>query len=179
VNATTVPPIFNMSFASNTDGFAANTLGTLNTITSSTGNNVTVSTNASLGWVLWARSSAPTGAAKQALRSTTANYNLKSASAVNSAAHTYSGSGEDFGLGVVPAACTTGGTATADAAYDGSSSKLGVLDMSTGSYYRIASLANASDTCPINIAFRAAISTVTPAAADYTDTVTVVGAGLF
>jgi hypothetical protein len=178
VNATTVPPIFTMTFAGNTDGFPSNTLGTLNTLTDSTGNNINVSTNAANGWILWARSSAPAGAAKQALHSTTANYNLKSSSAVNSAAHSYAGTGEDYGTAVTVGACTVG-SGTPDAAYDGASSKLGVLDMTTGSYYRIASGATASDTCPVNVKFRAAISTTTPAAQDYTDTVTVVGAGLF
>lgn len=178
LTATIVPPIFTMSFAANTDNFATNTLAL--GLNNSTGKAVSASTNASGGWVMWARGSNVGTSSKQSLKSVAASKQIQSASAVNTAAHPYSAGTEDYGISTTTAACTSGGTPTADPAYDSAAdTKLGVLADNTGAFYRVAALTSASDTCPVTFKFVAGINVTTPAAGDYTDTITIVGAGLF
>jgi hypothetical protein len=183
LNATTVPPIFTLSFGANTDGFASNTLSTLTTLLHSTGVTLTAATNASAGWVLWARSSNVGTSNKQSLKSVAASKQIQSASAVNSAAHAYASgtnNGEDYGMSASVAACTVGAASSVDAAYDSTAgTKLGVLADSTGSFFPIAANAGASSGCGVTVKFEAGIGVTTPAANDYTDTLTIVGAGLF
>ncbi len=184
INNTTVPPIFSMTLSGTTDGFASNTLSTLNTITSTTGNNVVVSTNAAQGWSVFARdANACTGGAgttcnsggKGSLRSITANYYLTTPdpNTLGSNSHTYSGSGEDYGL----AATISAGVGTASAQYDGASTKLGTLDPVNHRAISSGTAATASTTT--TVVFRAAIATATPAATDYSDVITIVGSGKF
>jgi hypothetical protein len=176
LNATTIPPIFTLAFASNT-------LSTLTTLLHSTGVTLTAATNASAGWVLWARSSNLGVSNKQSLKSAAAGKNLQSASAVNSAAHTYAAgtnNGEDYGMSATVAACTVGAASTVSANYDSAAgTKLGVLADNTGSFFPIASNVGPSSGCGVTVKFEAAIGTTTSAANDYTDTLTIVGAGLF
>jgi hypothetical protein len=183
LNATTVPPIFTLSFGANTDGFASNTLSTLTTLLHSTGVTLTAATNASAGWVLWARSSNVGTSSKQSLKSVAATKQIQSASAVNSAAHAYASgtnNGEDYGMSASVAACTVGAASSVDAAYDSAAgTKLGVLADNTGSFFPIAANAGASSGCGVTVKFEAGIGVTTPAANDYTDTLTIVGAGLF
>ncbi len=184
INNTTVPPIFSMTLSGTTDGFASNTIGVLNTLQSTTGNNVVVSTNAAQGWVVYAKdANACTGGAgttcnsggKGSLRSITANYYLTTPdpNTLGSASHAYSGSGEDYGL----ASTVTAGTGTPTSQFDGSSTKLGTLD--PVNHRAIASGTAATASSTVNVIFRAAIATATPAATDYSDVITVVGAGQF
>ena len=178
LGATIVPPIFTMSFASNSDNFTSSTLAL--GLNNSVGKAITASTNASGGWVMWARGSNVGTGGKQSLKSVLASKQIQSASAVNSNAHTYTASTEDYGISTTTAACTSGGTPTADPAYDSAgNTKLGVLADNTGAFYRVAALASASDTCAVTFKFVAGINVTTPAATDYTDTITIVGAGLF
>ena len=183
LGATIVPPIFTMVFESNSDTFSSSTITAITTLTHSTGKYVRVSTNASSGWVLWARGSNAGTGSKQSLKSVLANKQIQSASAVASTAHTYvagTNNGEDYGISTATAACTSGGTPTADPSYTSTGgTTLGVLADNTGNFNRIASHNAPSSVCDVTIKFEAAIGATTPAATDYTDTITVVGAGLF
>lgn len=181
LGSTIVPPIFTMSFGANTDSFASSTLSSLSTLLHSTGVTMTTATNGAAGWVMWARSSNLGTSNKQSLKSVAATKQIQSASAVNSAAHTYVGSTEDYGFSVnIPGACTVGGTPTADPAYASAGlTKLGVLADNTGSFFPIASNTAPSSGCTAQLRFEVGIIATTPAANDYTDTLTVVGAGLF
>src|SRR5665213_107048 len=182
VNAT-VPPTFNFVIAAgSTDNFTTNLVSS--GYTSTTGKTVTITTNAATGWVTWVKDlNGSSGAStKGALKSATAsNYTIPTtnASALGSASHTALSAGtEDYGLG---ATITTdaggGGTVALDPAYDGTSSKLGVLD--PNNFRPVASANGTANGDVITLTERAQIAGGTPAANDYTDTLTVVGAGSF
>ena len=170
----TVAPSFNFQFNNTTtDAF-----GTLSTSGSSTtGKTITLTTNANSGWIVWAKSL--NGTTKGSLNSATAgNYKITSSSSLGSASHTLGSSVEDYGLAVtINTDASGGGTVSLDAAYDGTSTKLGVLDSQN---FRPIATANGTTTGDIiNVLERASITGATPAANDYTDTITFVGAGSF
>lgn len=170
----TVPPSFNFVFNNTTtDAF-----GNLTTAGSSTtGKTITLTTNANTGWIVWAKSL--NGTTKGSLLSATAgSYKITSASALGSASHALGSSVEDYGLATtINTDAAGGGTVTLDAAYDGTSTKLGVLDSQV---FRPIASANGTTTGDIlNVLERASITGATPAANDYTDTITFIGAGSF
>ncbi|MBX4197496.1 hypothetical protein KW801_02995 [Candidatus Saccharibacteria bacterium] len=170
----TVPPSFNFQFNNTT----ADAFGNLVTAGSSTsGKTITLTTNANSGWVVWAKSL--NGGTKGSLKSVAAgNYFITSGSSLGSASHTLGSSVEDYGLAVtINTDASGGGTVALDAAYDGTSTKLGVLDSQN---YRPVASANGTTTGDIiNVLERASITGATPAANDYTDTITFIGAGNF
>lgn len=170
----TVPPTFSFVFNNTTtDAF-----GDLTTAGSSTtGKTITLTTNASSGWIVWAKSL--NGTTKGSLQSATnGNYKLTSSSALGSASHTLGSSVEDYGLATtINTDAAGGGTVSLDAAYDGTSTKLGVLD--SQNYRPIASANGTANGDIINVLERASISGATPAGNDYTDTITFIGAGNF
>ena len=170
----TVPPSFNFQFNNTTtDAF-----GNLVTAGSSTtGKTITLTTNANSGWIVWAKSL--NGTTKGSLQSTAAgSYKITSSSALGSASHTLSSSVEDYGLAAtINTDAAGGGTVTIDAAYLGTSTKLGVLDVTN--FRPIASANGTSTGDIINVLERASITAATPAANDYTDTITFIGAGNF
>lgn len=171
----TVPPSFNMAFNNTTtDAF-----GNLTTAGSSTtGKTITLNTNANTGWILWAKSA--NGTTKGSLQSSAAgNYKITSASSLGSASHTLGSSVEDYGLAVTTITNGTGsGTPAADPAYDSTSgTKLGVLD--SQNYRPIASSGGPGSSDAVAFVERASITGGTPAANDYADTITFVGAGSF
>jgi hypothetical protein len=169
-----VAPTFNFAF-NNTTVDAFGTLATGGTSTS--GKTITLTTNANSGWIVWAKSL--NGASKGSLNSATAgNYKITSASSIGSAAHTLGSSVEDYGLAVILGTdAAGGGTVAIDAAYDGTSNKIGVLD--SQNFRPIASANGTAAGDIINVLERASIKADTPAANDYTDTITFIGAGNF
>jgi hypothetical protein len=176
----TVPPTFNFVLSGTTDTFSANLVSA--SYTSTAGKTVTITTNATNGWIAWVKDlNGSSGAStKGALKSATAsNYTIPTtnANALGSASHTALGAGtEDYGLGVT-VTTNNSGSVSADAAYDGSSSKLGVLDPTN--FRRAAFNTGPANGDVITLTERAQIAGTTPAANDYTDTLTVVGAGNF
>jgi len=175
-----VPPLFNFVLGGNTDSFP--NLSTTS-VSSTAGKTVTITTNAPAGWIAWVKdlngsSGSPT---KGALKSITAsNYTIPTtnANALGSASHTLTTGSEDYGLGVIISTdASGGGTVSLDPAYDGTSSKAGVLDPNT--YRTIASSNGTANGDIINLAERATISGNTAAANDYSDTITIIGAGSF
>jgi hypothetical protein len=170
----TVAPSFNFQFNNTT----ADAFGTLTTAGSSTtGKTITLTTNANSGWIVWAKSL--NGTTKGSLNSVAAgNYKITSSSSLGSASHTLGSSVEDYGLAVtINTDASGGGTVALDSAYDGTSTKLGVLDSQN---FRPVASANGTTTGDIiNVLERSSITGATPAANDYTDTITFIGAGNF
>lgn len=177
----TVPPTFNFVLSGNTDSFTTGLSSS--SVVSTTGRTATITTNASSGWIAWVKNlNGSSGAStKGALKSATAgNYTIPTtnANALGSASHTLSAGTEDYGLGVtITTDAAGGGTVTLDAAYDGTSTKAGVLDPTN--FRPIASANGTANGDVIDLKERATITGATPAANDYTDTLTIIAAGNF
>jgi hypothetical protein len=167
---------FTFALSGNSDNFGGNLDPAL--VNSTTGRTVTLTTNAAQGWIVWAKDSQNNGSGRGSLRSTAASKYIAGAAAPGNAARTMTPGTEDYGLGVtVGTDAASGGTVTINSFYDGSSSKVGTLD--PVAFRPIASANGTAAGDIINLVERATISTGTPAASDYTDTITVVGAGQF
>jgi hypothetical protein len=169
-----VPPTFSMTLSANTDNFTGN-LST-SAVTATSGITATFVTNASKGWVLQEKS------ANQGLKSATAsNHTITSA---NSGSITTLANGtEGYGTAVtskVDSGTAGSGTVHVDAKFDdtgGAGNKVGDLNQAT--YQPLAYADGPTDTDSITFKERATISGLTPAATDYTDTLTIVGAANF
>lgn len=176
-----VPPTFSFTLTGNTDSFTA-PLST-SAITSTTGQSVTITTNAASGWIAWVKglNGSSGGATKGALKSASAsNFTIPTinANALGSASHSLTTNTQDYGLGVtITTDAAGGGTVTVDAAYDGTSTKAGVID--PNNFRPIASANGTANGDTINLKERATIDGAVPAATDFTDTITVIGAGNF
>lgn len=163
----TVPSVFSFALSANTD--ALGTLSTASVTSSPTPRTATVNTNAKNGWQVWARDSS-TG--------------LNSASAASTIASTTPGtnstlsagtSGYNAGLTTSQAGGT--GTVTVAAPFVGSGAgQGGGLDTTLRT---LASSNGTADTAVMTIKNNVSISPTLPAATDYTDTITIIGAGLF
>lgn len=165
-----VAPTFTFVFANN-----AQNLGTLSSsaITSGGGTGITITTNAAGGWYAWMKN-AGTG-----LVSTSASKTISASGTVDGSPSTLSTGSEGY---VVDVDLTTdagsGGTVTIAAEYNGGTTSAGGTP-DNSAYQQIASANGTANGDVITIIPRASISGTTPAASDYTDTLTVVGAGVF
>ncbi|TAH34096.1 hypothetical protein EYC59_03810 [Candidatus Saccharibacteria bacterium] len=163
----TVPSTFSFALSGNTD--ALGTLGTGAVSSSPTPRTATVNTNAKNGWMVWAKD---------------ANTGLSSASASKTIASTTPGTNstlsagtEGYNTGVTNSQVAGSGTITVAAPFVGNATgKGGGLDTSLRS---LASSNGTADTAVLTLTNNVAIAPTTAAATDYTDTITVVGAGLF
>jgi len=163
----TVPPSFSFALSGTTD--ALSTLATGSVTSSPTPRTVTVNTNAKNGWLVWAKD---------------ANTGMTSASAGKTIASTTPGSNstlsagtEGYNTGVTSTQGSGTGTITVAAPFvGGSTGKGGGLNTT---YATIASSNGTGGSSVLTLTNNIAISTVTPAATDYADTITVVGAGAF
>lgn len=163
-----VPPSFNFTLSGNSDAFTAN-LGT-GAVGTTTGVTATVNTNAKTGWIAWAKDSS-TG-----LNSAATGKTIASTTPGTSA--TLSAGTEGFTMGVTNITQGSGlGVTSVPAAYDATASAHGSGLDST--LRQIASSTGTASSASITLKERAAISALTPAANDYTDTITVIGAGSF
>jgi hypothetical protein len=160
----TVPPSFTLAFGGNSEA-----LGTLSSSADTTGSviTLTVSTNASNGWGLWAED------ANSGLHSTASGGSIPSVGTVSSNPNynfsTHTGTA-GFGLGV------TSGNATT--AYADASNQTGAGLFSTA-WSEVASANAPANGSSVTIQNFANIAGTTPAAVDYTDTETIIGAGSF
>lgn len=165
----------------NTDTFG----GTLDPslVNSTSGRTVTITTNAAGGYFVWAQgqNDSASSAGKGALESASAGHTipLTNALTIGSASHTLTPGTEDYGLGVaLTNDAAGGGTAAVDAAYNTTAqTRIGVL--STTMFRPIASSNGTANGDVFTLIGRATISNSTPAASDYTDTITVIAAGTF
>ena len=162
VVSATVPPTFTMALSANTDTLGALSAAALRT---SGGVNATISTNGNYGWFLWALDS-QAGLHSASQSKTIASVATGSNQVMNGAKL----GTEAYALGVTTA------NATVNYADAGGITGSG---LSTSTYNQIASGNAAVVGAVVTVKELADISNTTPAATDYTDTVTLVGAGSF
>ena len=163
----TVPPAFSFALSGNTDSLGSLTAGTIKS--SPTPVTATVNTNAKNGWMVWAKD-ATTG-----LSSASAGYTI--ASTTPGTNSTLTTSAEGYNTGITASQASGNGTLTVAAPFvGGSTGKGGGLNTS------LATLASSNGTASnavLTLTNNVNVIGSTPAASDYTDTITVVGAGLF
>ncbi len=163
----TVPQSFSFALSGNTDALGTLTTGAV--ATSPTPRTATINTNAKNGWLVWAKDS---------------NTGLNSALAAKTIASTTPGANstlaagsEGYNTGVTQSQVGGSGTITVATGYVGGAlGKGGGLDTTLRT---LATSTGTADTAVLTLRNNAGIGVLTPAATDYTDTITVVGAGLF
>jgi len=150
-------------------------LGTLSSgsTTAASGITQSVSTNARNGWLSWVKSGTDGGSGVGALHSTVANADIDSPGSFNGAPETLSSTG-----GYVLDVNTGTGSPTVQAEYDGSGADDGG-HISQSQFRQTATANDPASGDTITLVVKARSSATTPAAADYTDTLTVVAAGSF
>jgi hypothetical protein len=157
----TVPPSFTLTFGGNSDSLGALSSST---DTSSTGVSLTVATNAANGWGLWAED------ANAGLHSTAANKTIATVPTTANYNFATNHNAENYGMGV-----TTGNATTIYADAGGHTG----AGLSTSAYNEIATAGAPTSSATVTVKELANISGTTPAAVDYGDTITIVGAGSF
>jgi hypothetical protein len=163
----TVPSTFSFALSGTTD--ALGSLSTSSVVSSPTPRTATVNTNSKNGWQVWARD---------------ANTGLTSATASSTIASTTPGTNSTlvagtagYNTGVTTSQVGGTGTITVAAPFVGTGTgQGGGLDTTLRS---VATSTGTADTAVLTLKNNVAISATTAAANDYTDTITVVGAGLF
>jgi hypothetical protein len=164
----TVPQAFSFALSANTD--ALGTLSSGSVVSSPTPRTATVNTNAKNGWMVWSKDIAPAG-----LTSASASATVSSTTPGTNS--TLSAGTEGYNMGVTSAQTGGTGSITVAAPFVGSGAgQGGGLDTTLRS---IASSNGTANGAVLTLKNNVAISASTPAATDYTDTITVVGAGLF
>ncbi len=167
----TVPATFSVALGTTTQA-----LGTLSTgsVSSGSGVSVTIITNASNGWYGWVLS------ANQSLDSASTGDTIVTTGALGSGPSAISAGTEGYVLDAnltTDSATSGSGTVTIATEYNGTTtSEGGTLD---ANFQEFASASGPTDGDIITLIPRAAISGLTQAASDYTDTLTVVAAGNF
>ena len=169
VVSATVPPTFNLALSGNTDSFPSS-LST-GSVGVTTGRTVTVNTNAKNGWFAWAYDSS-TG-----LASASASHTIPSTTP-GTAATLSAGTAEGYVFGITSITQGSGGgTTSAVAAYNSNGTTTGSgLD---GTIRQIASSNGTANGAVLTVKELASITSTTQPATDYTDTITVIGAGYF
>jgi len=163
----TVAQSFSFTLSGNTD--ALGSLATGSVTSSPTPRTATVNTNAKNGWYVWAKDS------NTGLNSASGAYTI--GSTTPGANSTLSAGTEGYNTGVTQSQTSGSGTITVAAPFvGGATGKGGGLDTTLRT---IASSTGTANTAVLTLTNNAAISATTAAATDYTDTITVVGAGLF
>ena len=162
----TVPQSFSFALSGNTD--ALGSLSTGSVTNSPTPRTATVNTNAANGWQVWAKD------ANTGLTSTNASYTI--ASTTPGSNSTISSGTEGYNMGVASSQTSGSGTITVAAAFVNGAGTGGGLDTSLRS---LASSNGTANNAVLTMTNHVTISSITPPATDYADTITVVGAGLF
>jgi hypothetical protein len=163
----TVPQTFSFALSGNTD--ALGSLATGSVTTSGTPRTITIDTNAPSGWQVWAKD------ANTGLASATASHTI--ASTTPGSNSTLAGGTEGYNMGVTSSQTGGSGTITVAAPFVGSGAGQGG-GLDTG--LRTVTTSNGTaQNAVLTLKNNAAISTLTASASDYTDTITVIGAGLF
>jgi len=169
VVSATVPATFNLALSGNTDSFPSS-LSTAS-VGVTTGRTVTVNTNAKNGWFAWAYDSS-TG-----LASASASHTIPSTTP-GTGATLSAGTAEGYVFGITNVTQGSGGgTTSAVAAYSSNGTTTGSgLD---GTIRQIASSTGTANGAVLTVKELASITSTTQPATDYTDTITIVGAGYF
>lgn len=186
-----VPPTFVLALSGNAQAFTANLSPSATTSTAAL--TATVTTNAASGYVCFVQDanfktvtdagSSPANRHGALTSATAAGYAISNntASSLGTAAHTVATGSEDYGFAVTTVAQGGGGqagTASANAAYDSTvGTKAGTLDQTQLRPFGSSNGTSNGDV--FTFVERAEIAGITPAATDYTDTLTIVAAGMF
>ncbi|MGB4759156.1 MAG: hypothetical protein WBP26_03795 [Candidatus Saccharimonadales bacterium] len=167
VVSATVPPLFSFALSGNTD--ALGNLDTSAVTASPTPRTATVNTNAKNGWAVWAKG------ANGGLSSATASKTINATTPGSNS--TLSAGTEGYNTGITSSQVAGSGTITVTPAFVGAvTGQGGGLDTSLRS---LAASDGTAQNAVLTITNNVAIDALTPAASDYTDTITVIGAGLF
>lgn len=167
VVSATVPSTFSFALSGNTD--ALGVLSTSSVTTSPTPRTATVNTNAKNGFALWAKD------ANTGLTSLTASKTIPSRTPGTNS--TLAAGTEGYNTGITFSQVGGSGTISVAAPFVGTGAgQGGGLDTTLRT---LATSTGTADTAVFTIKNNVAISATTPGASDYTDTITVVGAGLF
>ena len=173
-----VPPSFTFSLSSNADTFI-NPLST-GSVQSTNGRDVTVSTNAANGYILYARNAATNNVSNRgSLFSSTASFHIVGTVGVGLGARVLAAGTPDYGLGVTKFANPVADGYLINPNYDSTSSTVTVGTLDPTGLEPILSATGSASGDVTRLTERAAINGQTKAATDYGDTITVVGAGLF
>jgi large repetitive protein len=163
----TVPQAFTFALSANSD--ALGNLSTGSVTTSPTPRTVTVNTNSGSGWMVWAKDTS-TG-----LNSPSTGHTL--ASTTPGSNSTLSSGNEGYNFGVTGSQGGGTGTLSVAAPFVGTGAgQGGGLDTS---FRLVTSSDGTANNAVLTLKNNAAISSTTAAATDYSDVITVVGAGLF
>jgi hypothetical protein len=163
-----VPPSFNFVLDANATTFS--TALDSATVVQTNARTVTITTNATQGWIAWAKDS-NTGLTSAAAGKTIA-------STTPGTAATLAAGTEGYVLGVDKTDAVGGGTVTVTAAYAGTSGDSNGSGLDPA-YRQIAGANGTANGDVLTLYGKAAINALTPAGVDYTDTWTVIGAGSF
>ncbi|HUC89738.1 MAG TPA: hypothetical protein VMR45_02965 [Patescibacteria group bacterium] len=163
----TIPQAFTFALSGSSDALGNLSVGSVTS--SATPRTATVNTNAAAGWIVWAKD------ANTGLNSPSTGYTVPATAPAGNASTITAGS-EGYNLGVTSS--QTGGTGTISiGAFDGSTASHGAgLDTTLRT---IASSNGTANNAILTLKNNAGISSTTAAATDYTDAITVVGAGMF
>lgn len=175
----TVPQVFSFALSANTD--ALGTLGTGSVITSPTPRTVTVNTNAKNGWQVWAKN-AYQGLCAPSVGTCTVGTPVGSTQIQTTATggnRTLVAGTTDYNTGVTTS--QTSGSGTIDIAsyqFTGTAAGQGG-GLSATALQTLAASNGTANNAVLTIKNNVAINSIVAAATDYTDTITIVGAGLF
>jgi hypothetical protein len=170
----TVPTAFTFALSGNTD--ALGTLATSSITSSPTPRTATINTNAKNGWKIWANDTSA------GLHSTNASYTIGtncSSSAGSNSTLIGDGAHEGYNTGVTQTQAGGSGTITLNSVFDNTSATTGKGGGLCTNYQTLATSDGSADTAVLTLTNNVVIKGSTPSATDYTDTITVVGAGLF
>jgi len=159
-----VPPTFSFLLSGTADTFTTN-LST--TVALTNGRDLTIGTNAANGWMAWVKS------ANAALNSAATAATITTYGTLNGAAESLTGGNYGYVLDVAPGA----GSPTIDGEYDGNGTDSGGT-LST-SFQQIASNTGPATGDVVTLKELARVTASQTAANDYTDTLTVIAAGLY
>ncbi len=163
----TIPQAFNLALNGSTDPLGNLSSGSVTT--SASPRTVTVNTNAAAGWLVWAKDF------NTGLNSASTSSTIPSTAPAGNASVVTAGN-EGYNLGVT--STQAGGTGTVSVgAFDGALTSHGAgLDTALRT---IASSNGTANNAVLTLKNNAGITATTASATDYTDTITVVGAGMF
>ncbi len=172
-----VPPSFSFNLSGNTDAFIA--LLDPAAVTYTSGRTVTISTNAAKGWIVWVKDS------DQGLKSVSTPSSVIASTSTGGGAlsddlvDTAAPGTENFLLDAdITTDAAGGGAVSIDPDYDGVAAGEGGA-LSNTVFQQIAKATGTADGDVITLKSLATITGSTPAGDDYTDILTVIGAGNF
>lgn len=161
-----VPQSFSFALTGTTDALGSLVTGSVNT--SPSPSTVTVNTNSAAGWYVWAQTF------NSGLKSVSTNHTIAQTTAGSASTITAGSENANFGL----TSSQTGGTGTISLGnYDGTiAAHGGGLDTTLRA---VATSNGTANGATLTLKNNVGIATTTQAASDYTDVITVVGAGMF